>query len=73
MTVMVKDFKLLSKSLKPLPLPKEDSEGKKYDEFNDPEQRYRQRYVDLVVNSEVKETFIKDLKSLAQLEDSRET
>ena len=56
MTIMVKDFKLLSKSLKPLPLPKEDSEGNKYDEFSDPEQRYRQRYVDLVVNSEVKET-----------------
>ena len=67
MTVMVKDFKLLSKSLKPLPLPKEDSEGKKYDEFNDPEQRYRQRYVDLVVNSEVKETFIKRSKIISSI------
>ena len=63
----VKDFKLLSKSLKPLPLPKEDSEGKKYDEFNDPEQRYRQRYVDLVVNSEVKETFIKRSKIISSI------
>ena len=58
-TVLVKSFKLLSKSLKPLPLTKEDSEGNLYDEFNDPELRYRQRYVDLIVNSGVKETFIK--------------
>ena len=58
-TVLVKNFKLLSKSLRPLPLPKEDSEGNTYDEFNDPELRYRQRYVDLIVNSDVKETFIK--------------
>jgi len=58
-TVLVKSFKLLSKSLKPLPLPKEDSEGNLYDEFNDPELRYRQRYVDLIVNSGVKETFVK--------------
>ncbi len=58
-TVLVKSFKLLSKSLKPLPLPKEDSEGNLYDEFNDPELRYRQRYVDLIVNLGVKETFIK--------------
>ncbi len=61
-TVMVKDFTILSKSLKPLPLPKEDAEGKIYDEFNDPELRYRQRYVDLVVNPSVKETFIKRTK-----------
>jgi len=58
-TVLVKNFKLLSKSLRPLPLPKEDGEGNLYDEFNDPELRYRQRYVDLIVNSNVKETFIK--------------
>ena len=58
-TVLVKNFKLLSKSLRPLPLPKEDGEGNLYDEFNDPELRYRQRYVDLIVNSGVKETFIK--------------
>ena len=48
-----------SKSLRPLPLPKEDSDGNVYDEFNDPELRYRQRYVDLIVNSGVKEAFIK--------------
>lgn len=58
-TVLVKNFKLLSKSLRPLPLPKEDSDGNIYDEFNDPELRYRQRYVDLIVNSDVKEAFVK--------------
>ena len=58
-TVLVKNFKLLSKSLRPLPLPKEDSDGNTYDEFNDPELRYRQRYVDLIVNTDVKNTFLK--------------
>ena len=58
-TILVKDFKLLSKSLRPLPLPKTDSLGKTYDEFNDPEQRYRMRYLDLIVNQDIKETFIK--------------
>src|SRR5690606_25311768 len=58
-TVMVKNFTLLSKSLRPLPLPKVDEDGKVYDAFNDPELRYRQRYVDLVVNPQVKDTFIK--------------
>ncbi|NAY92240.1 lysine--tRNA ligase [Muricauda sp. JGD-17] len=61
-TVMVKNFILLSKALHPLPLPKVDAEGKVYDEFNDPELRYRQRYVDLVVNPSVKDTFIKRTK-----------
>lgn len=61
-TVMVKDFTMLSKALRPLPLPKKDAEGNIYDEFNDPELRYRQRYVDLVVNPSVKETFIKRTK-----------
>jgi len=61
-TVMVKAFSLLSKSLRPLPLPKKDAEGNVYDEFNDPELRYRQRYVDLVVNPKVKDTFIKRTK-----------
>ena len=62
MTVLVKKFKILNKSLRPLPLTKVDSKGNKYDEFTDPEQRYRQRYVDLIVNSKVKETFIKRTK-----------
>ncbi|MDT0622497.1 lysine--tRNA ligase [Croceitalea vernalis] len=61
-TVMVKNFSLLSKALRPLPLPKVDADGNSYDEFNDPELRYRQRYVDLVVNPKVKETFIKRTK-----------
>jgi lysyl-tRNA synthetase class 2 len=58
-TVMVKTFQVLSKALRPLPLPKTDADGKVYDEFNDPEMRYRQRYVDLVVNPSVRETFVK--------------
>ena len=61
-TVLVKDFKILNKSLRPLPLPKVDSKGKEYDSFTDLEQRYRQRYVDLIVNPSVKETFIKRTK-----------
>ena len=61
-TVLVKHFKLLSKALKPLPLPKTDAEGNTYDEFNDPEMRYRQRYADLVVNPHVKEVFVKRTK-----------
>ena len=61
-TVLVKNFKLLSKALKPLPLPKTDSEGNTYDEFNNPELRYRQRYADLIVNSNVKDVFIKRTK-----------
>ena len=61
-TVMVKNFTILCKALRPLPLPKQDAEGNVHDEFNDPELRYRQRYVDLVVNPHVKETFIKRTK-----------
>ncbi|MDP5093770.1 MAG: OB-fold nucleic acid binding domain-containing protein, partial [Polaribacter sp.] len=61
-TVMVKEFKLLSKALKPLPLPKVDAEGNTHDEFNDPEMRFRQRYADLVVNPHVKEVFVKRTK-----------
>ena len=61
-TVMVKNFTLLSKALKPLPLPKQDAEGNSYDEFNDPEMRYRQRYADLAVNPHVKDVFVKRTK-----------
>ena len=61
-TVLVKKFTLLSKALRPLPLPKVDADGKVHDEFNDPELRYRQRYVDLIVNPQVKDTFIKRTK-----------
>jgi lysyl-tRNA synthetase class 2 len=61
-TVMVKNLTVLNKTLRPLPLPKTDAEGNTYDEFNDPELRYRQRYVDLIVNPKVKDTFIKRTK-----------
>jgi lysyl-tRNA synthetase class 2 len=57
-SVNVTSFKLLSKALKPLPLPKTDADGNTHDAFTDPELRYRQRYVDLVVNPKVKETFV---------------
>jgi lysyl-tRNA synthetase class 2 len=63
-SVHVKEFTLLSKALKPLPLPKTDADGNIHDAFTDPEMRYRQRYVDLVVNAPVKETFIKRSKTL---------
>ncbi|TAH26157.1 MAG: lysine--tRNA ligase [Cytophagales bacterium] len=62
-SIHVTNFKLLTKSLKPLPIVKEteDEKGNKivYDAFTDPEQRYRQRYVDLIVNPEVRDVFIK--------------
>ena len=61
-SVKVNVFSLLSKSLKPLPLPKTDAEGNVHDAFTDPEMRYRQRYADLVVNPHVKEVFIKRSK-----------
>ena len=55
----VQELTVLSKSLKPLPIVKTDADGKVYDSFDDPELRYRQRYVDLVVNAGVKATFEK--------------
>ena len=58
-SVHVMELTVLSKSLKPLPVVKTDADGKVYDAFDDPELRYRQRYVDLVVNAGVKETFLK--------------
>ncbi|ATA73301.1 lysine--tRNA ligase [Capnocytophaga canis] len=61
-SVRVKNFKLLSKVLRPLPLPKTDADGNTFDAFTDPELRYRMRYVDLVVNPQVKEVFIKRTK-----------
>ena len=61
-TVQVSSFTILNKSLRPLPLPKIDGEGNIYDAFNDSESRYRQRYVDLIVNPNVKNTFIKRSK-----------
>ena len=58
-TVHAESLTVLSKSLKPLPVVKTDADGNTYDAFSDPEQRYRQRYVDLVVNRKVKDTFVK--------------
>ncbi len=61
-SIHVQEFTLLSKSLRPLPVPKTDDDGKVHDAFTDPELRYRQRYVDLVVNPQVKEVFVKRTK-----------
>jgi len=61
-SVHVNSFKLLSKSIKPLPFPKTDDEGNVFDAFTDPEQRYRQRYVDLAINTKVRDTFVKRTK-----------
>ena len=60
--IRVDKFTFLSKTLRPLPLPKTDEEGKVHDAFNDAELRYRMRYVDLVVNPHVKEVFMKRTK-----------
>ena len=58
-SIHVTEFKILNKSLKPLPVVKRDDDGNIYDGFTDPEMRYRQRYVDLIVNPEVKDIFLK--------------
>ena len=68
-TVLVKNFKLLSKALKPLPLPKTDADGNSYDKFIDTETRYRQRYADLAVNPHVKQVFIKRTKLFNAMRD----
>ena len=60
--IRVSGFTFLSKTLRPLPLPKVDEDGKVHDAFNDAELRYRMRYVDLVVNPQVKEVFVKRTK-----------
>ena len=60
--IRVQNFTFLSKTLRPLPLPKVDEDGKVHDAFNDAELRYRMRYVDLVVNPNVKEVFVKRTK-----------
>jgi len=66
-SVHVQEFTVLSKALKPLPLPKTDADGKVHDAFTDPELRYRQRYVDLIVNPHVRETFVKRTKTIASM------
>jgi lysyl-tRNA synthetase, class II len=66
-SVHVKELVLLSKALKPLPFPKTDADGRIHDAFTDPELRFRQRYVDLLVNPEVKNTFIKRSKTISSM------
>ncbi len=66
-SIHVTEFKILNKSLKPLPIVKRDEEGKIYDGLTDPETRYRQRYVDLIVNPEVKDIFIKRAKVVSTM------
>lgn len=61
-TIHAKSFTLLCKSLRPLPIVKTDAEGNVYDAFVDPELRHRMRYVDLVVNAGIRETFIQRTK-----------
>jgi len=68
-SVNVKELTVLSKSLRPLPVVKTDADGKVHDAFSDAEQRYRQRYVDLIVNDHVKETFIKRTKITNSMRD----
>src|ERR1035437_1305272 len=65
-TIHVKELVLLSKSIRPLPVVKE-KEGKTFDAFTDPEQRYRQRYLDLIVNPHVKEVFLERTKMINQM------
>ncbi len=66
LSIRVKSYKILSKALRPLPVIKE-KDGKSFDAFTDPEQRYRQRYVDLIVNSHVRDTFIKRSKVISSM------
>lgn len=61
-SVHVTELQVLSKSLRPLPIVKTDADGNVHDAFTDPEQRYRQRYIDLIVNPEVRDAFIKRTK-----------
>ena len=64
LSIHVTELTILSKSLKPLPITKKDDDGNVYDEVTDPEFKYRQRYVDLTVNPEVRETFVQRSKMI---------
>lgn len=66
-SIRVKEIKLLSKALRPLPVVKTDEQGNVFDAFTDPEKRYRMRYVDLVVNEGVKDVFLKRTKVFTSL------
>lgn len=67
LSIHVTDFKILNKALKPLPIVKRDDQGGVHDGFTDPELRYRQRYVDLIVNPEVKDIFIKRARIISTM------
>jgi len=67
-TVHVKEFTVLAKSIRPLPIVKE-KDGQVYDAFTDPEQRFRQRYVDLIVNDQIKDTFVKRAQVIRSMRD----
>jgi lysyl-tRNA synthetase class 2 len=66
-SIHVTKLTLLAKALRPLPLPKIDAEGRIHDAFTDAEMRSRQRYVDLVVNPHVKDTFVKRSKTISSM------
>ena len=66
-SIHVTKLTLLAKALRPLPLPKIDAEGRIHDAFTDAEMRSRQRYVDLVVNPQVKDTFVKRSKTISSM------
>ncbi|RMG79957.1 MAG: lysine--tRNA ligase [Bacteroidetes bacterium] len=66
-SIHVSKLKVLSKSLRPLPIVKVDKDGKVHDAFTDPEQRYRMRYLDLIVNPHVKEAFVKRAKMVQSM------
>lgn len=66
-SIHVRELTFLSKSLRPLPIVKRDKEGNTYDGFTDPELRYRQRYVDLTVNPEVRDIFVKRTKIISSM------
>ena len=66
LSVHCRKFTVLSKSIRPLPVVKE-KDGKTFDAFTDPEVRYRQRYLDLIVNPQVKETFVRRAKIMATM------
>ena len=66
-SIHVTSFKILNKSLKPLPIVKRDQDGNVFDGFTDPEMRYRQRYVDLIVNPKVRDIFVKRAKIISTM------
>ena len=66
-SIRVNELTVLSKSIKPLPVVKTDADGQMHDAFSDPEQRYRMRYVDLIVNDDVRETFAKRSAIIASM------